>query len=201
MDFMHYHLDTTAHSPSSVAKRDRSRLMDRCADFGHKGWVFEKSNCMRNGNLRSLTVHCSDGTYVRILTQSCTADELCVDTGEGWHTKAYCVPMDNFFRIPTSGHRRVTGDFERHIPTRDHPHAAQALLVDQFRRHGLSGAENFELSAIKETVPQRLVLESVRCVDCYRLGLEPLPANANLLRASLDIYGALAGYLYLVTIS
>lgn len=198
---MHYHLDTRVHSPSSVAKRDSSRLMDRCGDFGHKGWIFEKSNCNRNGNLRSLTVYCFDTSYVRLLTQSCTANELCVDTDKEWHAKAYCVPMDNFFRIPTSEHRRVTGDFERHIPTRDHPRAAQALLVDQFRTHGLSGAESFELSAIKETVPGRLVLETVRCVDCYKLGLEPLPGNANLLRASLDISGAPAGYLYLVTIS
>lgn len=157
---------------------------------------------MRGVNPRSLTVYCSDGTYVRLLTQSCTADELCVDTGGArWHAKAYCVPMDNFFRIPTSEQRRVTGDFEWHIPTRDHPHAAQTVMVDQFRRHGLSEAENFELSAVKETGRDRLVLESVRCADCYRLGLEPLPGNANLLRASLDIKGAHAGYLYLVTIS
>lgn len=142
---MHYHLDT---NPSSIAKRDRSRLMNRCTDPSMRGWTFTRSACSRAGGLRSLTILCHDHTHIRAAVQNCAINEFCVDTGyPANEAKAYCVSSDNFFRVPLSERQRVTGEFALHLPVSRGRLAANALLVDQTRRNGLEGAELFELAA------------------------------------------------------
>lgn len=183
--------------------------MNRCTDFGQQGWVFESSRCIRHGNLRAVMLYCLSNGYVRLVGKMCLAHELCVDTGRSEiNIKAYCVSRDYFFQIPSSEQQRVTGEFERHIPSRSDPFAAEVLLVDQSHSHGLEGADAFELTAFRETVPARggvpptrVVLASVRCAGCYSLGLPSLSEETNLMRATVDIKGAGAGYLYLITIS
>lgn len=208
---MHYHLDT-AHSQSlSLNKRNRPRAMTRCPNSDARGFVFLRSNCIRNGNLRDLMMYCGDGHYVHVIPQSCNHNELCVDTGNparSGDAKAYCVSANNFFRIPSSVQQQVTGDFELYIPSNSKPFAAEALLVDWARIHGLRRTENFVLSAVWEIVPvsagfapRRVVLDSVHCVGCYSLKLQPLSEDTNFLTATVDLRAAPAGYLYLITIS
>lgn len=156
-------------------------------------------------------MYCEKGHYVHVIPHSCKSNELCVDTGNparSGDAKAYCVSANDFFRVPSSEEQRVTGDFELHIPSNSKPFAADALLVDWARIHGLRGTDNFELSAVWDIVPmspgfapRRVVLDSVRCVGCYSLKLQPLSEDTNFLTATIDLRAAPAGCLYLITIS
>ncbi|KAG7007962.1 hypothetical protein G7Y79_00007g020870 [Physcia stellaris] len=153
---MHYHLDTAPGRSLSLTKRDRPRAMTRCPNFDARRSVFLRSNCVRNGNLRNLMMYCGDGHYVHVIPQACNNNEICVDTSSPARSrdaKAYCVSANNFFRIPSSEQQQVTGDFELHIPSNSKPFAAEALVVDWARIHGLRRTENFELSSVWEIVP------------------------------------------------
>lgn len=210
--FMHYHLDTTASTPSSltVSKRARARFMNQCTGTGRQRWAFTKSNCSRRQNLRNLILYCEHQGYVKLIEQSCAAEELCIDTGNAaWDTKAYCVKMDDFFQVPASERQRVRAQFQANIPLhRSNALAANALLVDRSRTRGFSGVTSFGLAALGQRDPTegeaeagQAVLDSVDCVGCYELALKHLPDEASLLRVMLDIKGAEAGYLYLTTVS
>ena len=182
--------------------------MKQCTGAHAGSRTFLYSRCNPNPNLRALLVYCERGPYVEIFRQSCAVNELCVDTGITLaDALAYCASSNNFFRVPDSTSRRVTGDFELHISSINIPSAAVAILVDDSRSCGMTGVDVFEFSALRETVPigqgvvpRTVVLDSVRCSDCYNLALQPLSTEVSFLRARVDVRGAGSGLLYIITI-
>ena len=212
LDIMHYHLDTAPNNSTSIAKRHSTRLMDQCTGIGRRPrpWTFLNSHCKRMHDLQELVIYCSNDHYVQLIGQSCRSNELCIDTNHlAENSKAYCISVNNFYRIPNSERQRVIGDFEMHLPTySSKPSAVNVLMVDQSRSRGLRGADLLELSAIREFVPisagvrpQRVVLDRVHCVGCYELELQHLTSEITTLGVQIDIHGSGPGYLYLVTIS
>ena len=164
------------HLPYYLAKRESTRQMNHCTGPNQRGWRFIRSSCSRATNLRALTVECHhpySESFIRDVTLSCTPNELCFETGDRMYgSRAYCIETEHFALIPDSGHQRIVRIVDLDINS-DEPFAADAMLVDQYRRQGLAGASIFELAALRgprspmRVQPAALPIDSVSCVGQY----------------------------------
>ena len=148
---------------------------------------------------------------------ACEDHEICVDEALGIpglfiEPRAYCVSKNKYVKVAQSAVRRPTTDYA-HIGDPEHQSTTVNHLISDAVLTACDGktaliAKNLSIQALEWDHHNRLgrfvPLQNGtnQCLDCGRIGLEPVPANTSLVKAQVVLETAgMAGLLFLATIS
>ena len=210
---MHYYHDHDHEYPTSNQKRDVSRPIDQCGG-SLSGWTARESHCTGPQTFSIVCISPRVPTRARaILYQgTCAENEVCINgvpsKGGFLHQRAYCVSKANFVEIAQDQPNIETVSLPQSGSDDRTPRRliSQAVLTAADGKSPLV-AKNISITAYQDAndgTPLSYVPSANGtswCIDCNRVGIDPVPVNASLLEAQVILNSAEAtGSLFLVTI-
>ena len=217
----------TVHTNTLHQKRDQSRRMNTCTG-AHAGWLFIVSACATYSNSRAYEIWCEPPNtvfsglpdtlhygYSTIIKGQCHPHETCINSNpptEGLGAdygigNAFCVSMQNFVNIAQRelGSMGVIDVSLRNnaVEARSSSStlAAAAILTGETDSTPLV-AKAISISAFGEWPARDSVLnDTALCANCSSVVLDPVPVDAQKLRAGAFLELGAQGKLWLTILS